>query len=507
MGRMFSLTRLGVTIQSCRCLIWLASWVVPKPLRREWSAMWRSKVWHWANFLAETERLTGHNQRTLMRNCWGAFAEAFWLRYDRERFLLRKQRLLRSPGTCLAACFLVAIVLLLAGGFVPSKSSLFSQQTYQPDRVAFVSFKGKYVRIRSETLLYLGSVWKESPEAKQMALYSWGPSRLSDDWSEVPVVESRVGSEFFQLLGAKPELGRLPQPSDGFACANCAVLSHDFWQIHFNGRNVVGQRIELDGHRMTVIGVLPRNFESPAPSTAVWTVLDNATLRFSNFMSRVGLLARLKDGATPEQLQTDLIDRSENAGYRFVQAPMNTTTLSSQWRSVLASYAAFVLLAVICASTIAWLLRSAAGGFGPVSLRGWQNIRWWAFFVGKSAGLTASVYLFVWLMVHGLLGWVGRTVYPMADEVAFWTFLPLAIAVLTWSIADQQKRCRRCLRRLSMPVDVGRPGSVLLNFAGTEMVCEDGHGMLYVPESESNALERDRWRTLDESWAELFRAG
>jgi hypothetical protein len=317
-----------------------------------------------------------------------------------------------------------------------------------------------------------------------------------------------VGPEFFQLMGAKAELGRLPQHTEGFACANCAVLSHDFWQVHFRGdKNVLGRRIELDGHPMTVIGVLPRTFELPAPSTSVWTVLDDATLRFSNFMSRVGLVARLRDGATPERLQSDLIDRSENVGYRFVEAPMKTVSLRSQSRTLLAMYVVFVFLAVLCAGGIAWLLRSAAGGFGPVSLRGWQNTRWWAFFVGKSAALTASVYLFVWLMVHGLLGWVGRTVYPMADEVAFWTFLPLAIAMLTWSIADQQKRCRLCLRRLSMPVDVGRPGSVLLNFAGTEMVCEDGHGMLYVPESESNALERDRWRTLDESWAELFRTG
>ncbi len=505
---MFLLTRLGVTIQSCRSIIWLASWIVPRPLRREWSVMWRSKVWHWANFLAETGRLDGRNQRILIRNCCGAFAEAFWIRYDRESFLIRKRRLLRSPWTCLAACLLLVTVLLLAGGFVPPKSSLFSQPAYQADRVAVVSFKGKYVRIRSETLLYLGSVWKETPQAKEQALYSWGPSRLSDDWSEVPVIESRVGPEFFQLLGAKPELGRLPQPSDEFAYANCAVLSHDFWKIHFRGdKNVLGRRIELDGHPMTVIGVLPRTFELPASSTAVWTVLDDATLRFSNFMSRVGLVARLRDGATAAQLQADLIDRSENAGYRFVQAPMNIVSLQSQSRTLLITYVAFAFLAMICAGAIAWVLRAAAGGFGPVSLRGWQNIRWWGFFTGKSAALTASVYLLVWLTVHGLLGWVGRTVYPMADEVAFWTFLPLAVAVITWCIADQQKRCRRCLRRLTMPVDVGRPGSVLLNFAGTEMVCEDGHGMLYVPESESNALERDRWRTLDESWAELFRAG
>jgi len=505
---MFRPTRLRVTVQSCHAILWLASWIVPGALRQQWLEMWRSKAWHWANFLAESGRLDGSNQRLLLSNCLGAFAEALWIRYDRERFLIRKQRLLRSPWSCLAGFLLVATVLLLAGAFIPRTAALLSKPTYQPDRVAVVSFKGKYVRIRSETLLYLGSVWEGSPPAKEIALYSWGPSRLSDDWSEVPVVESRVQPEFFQLMGAKAELGRLPQPSDGFACANCAVLSHEFWKVHFHGSSsVIGRRIELDGHPMTVIGVLPRNFELPAESTSVWTVLDKATLRFSNFINRVGVVARLADGATPAQLQTDLTDRSENAGYRFVQAPMKVVSLESQWRALLATYAAFLVVALGCAGGIAWLLRSAAGGFGPVTLHGWQKARWLGFFAGKSAAITASVFLLVWMMVHGVLAWIGGTVYPMADEAAFWTFLPLAVAALTWSIADQQKRCRVCLRRLTMAVDVGRPGSVLLNFAGTEMVCEDGHGMLYVAESESNSLERDRWRTLDDSWAELFRSG
>ena len=137
----FCLTRLGVTIQSCRGIIWLASWIVPKPLRREWSAMWRNKVWHWANFLAESGRLDGQNQRILIRNCWGAFAEAFWIRYDRETFLIRKQRLLRSPWTVSCSRAATADGIALAGGFVPPRSALFSQPTYQADRVAIVSFK------------------------------------------------------------------------------------------------------------------------------------------------------------------------------------------------------------------------------------------------------------------------------------------------------------------------------------------------------------------------------
>ena len=500
------LNKLGITIQVCQVILWLSSRILPRPLRRDWLDLWRNKVWHWAHFLDETGRLNAFNQRALFRACWRSIPEAFWLRYNRDTFLARKRRTVQSPAACLAAASLLFVVLLFAGGFVPPRSSLFSNLVSQPDRVAIVSFKGKYVRIRSETLLYLGSVWKGSPEAAQLALYSWGPARLSDDWSEVPVIESRVGPEFFPMLGAQPELGRLPQPGPGFECSTCVVLSHDFWQIHFRGRkDVLGSRVELDGHPMTVIGVLPRQFELPASSTAVWTVLDDATLRFSNFMARVGAVARLSDGNTPAQLQTDLIDRSENAGYRFTQAPMKTVSLRSQSRTLLWAYAAFLLLALVCAGGIAWLLRSAAGGVGPVSLKGWQHLRWWGFFAAKSLALTGSTYLLVWLVVHGVMGWVGGTVYPLADEAAFWTFLPLAVAILAWCIADQQKRCRVCLRRLSMPVDVGRPGSVLLNFAGTEMVCEDGHGTLYVAESEANSLERDRWQTLDDSWAGLFR--
>ena len=70
---------------------------------------------------------------------------------------------------------------------------------------------------------------------------------------------------------------------------------------------------------------------------------------------------------------------------------------------------------------------------------------------------------------------------------------------------DQQSRCRTCLRRLELPVEIGRTGSVLLNWAGTEMVCSEGHGVLYVPESAANSLDQNRWNRLDESWSNLFR--
>jgi hypothetical protein len=500
-----SLNALRVSLLSCQILIWLAAWIVPRGLRRHWKEMWLNKSWHWANFLAETGRLNRANQLTLLRHCCGAFEEAFWLRFEREAFLSRADRHLRSPATCLVACFVVLLASALLAG-IRNPVRLFSSPVAQPHRLAVVGFQGKYVRLRSETLLYLGSIWKASPLAQDLSLYSWSPSRLSDGFGEVFVVESRVAPEFFSLIGVPPELGRVPQAGSGFECADCAVLGHDFWQMHFHGdRNVIGRTIEIDGHPKTVIGVLPNNVSIPAPSTAVWTVLDEATLRFSNFMGRLGAVARLPDGVSPSRLQTDLLDRSENVGYRFVQAPMSVTTWKRLTRERFWGYTSFFLLAWICAGFIAWVLRSGSGRFGSGSKEGQVRLRWWAFFLAKSIALTGTAFVPVWILMHRVLGAVAGTIYPMADEIALWAFLPAAVAALSWSIADQQKRCRVCLSRLALPVDVGRPGSVLLNFAGTEMVCVEGHGVLYVPESQRNSLERDRWSRLDDSWAELFR--
>jgi hypothetical protein len=110
-------------------------------------------------------------------------------------------------------------------------------------------------------------------------------------------------------------------------------------------------------------------------------------------------------------------------------------------------------------------------------------------------------------VVHWVSGLVAGSTYPLVDELSIWVFLPMAIAVLSWSVHDQQSRCRTCLRRLELPVDIGRTGSVLLNWSGTEMVCSQGHGILYLPDSPANSLDRDRWSNLDESWSNLFRAG
>ena len=132
------------TLWACRAILWLASWPVPRGFRAEWRERRFRQVWHWVNFLSENGQLTRENRLELARHCWGAFADAFWVRYDREKFSRRLERLRRAPATCLLLAALLVLVVVLAGGFIPAARSRLSSAISRPDRVCVVSLNGKF---------------------------------------------------------------------------------------------------------------------------------------------------------------------------------------------------------------------------------------------------------------------------------------------------------------------------------------------------------------------------
>ena len=156
-------------------------------------------------------------------------------------------------------------------------------------------------------------------------------------------------------------------------------------------------------------------------------------------------------------------------------------------RRYFVSYLLFVLLAVGSAVLIVYTRSGTGLSRAPLSLH--DRIRWWSFFVTKTLLLLIATGLLAWTTVRWLSVYLVGSVHPMASAIVLWVFLVLAIGPLSWAIHDQQKRCRICLRRLETPVQIGAPGYVLLNWSGTEMVCSEGHGVLYLPDSEANWLE------------------
>jgi putative ABC transport system permease protein len=76
-----------------------------------------------------------------------------------------------------------------------------------------------------------------------------------------------VSGSYFGVLGLAPALGRLlqPQDSDVIDGAPVVVLSFDFWQREFEGReDVVGETLIVNGQTLEIVGVAPRGFAGTA---------------------------------------------------------------------------------------------------------------------------------------------------------------------------------------------------------------------------------------------------
>lgn len=127
----------------------------------------------------------------------------------------------------------------------------------------------------------------------------------------IPV--NRVSTNYFDVLGVRPLIGRDFVAADERAGTHVAIVSYGLWQRLFGGeKNVVGQTILISNEPYTVIGVMPRGFVEPRNETAeVWTSigsllegsLPRATVRNDPMAEIVG---RLKPRVTMAMAQADL---------------------------------------------------------------------------------------------------------------------------------------------------------------------------------------------------------
>jgi predicted permease len=108
------------------------------------------------------------------------------------------------------------------------------------------------------------------------SLYSWPQGfNVSDAGEPVQAVVVKTQANFFSLLGVEPLLGRAFLKGEDQAGKNrVAVLSYSFWQRHFGDReDAVGQDLELNDEKYTVVGVMPAWF-GVVGAADIWTPMD-----------------------------------------------------------------------------------------------------------------------------------------------------------------------------------------------------------------------------------------
>jgi predicted permease len=115
-----------------------------------------------------------------------------------------------------------------------------------------------------------------------------------------------VTGNFFQIFGIPPELGRAVGPeNDRAGTGLVAVLSDGFWRSHFAAdAAVIGRTVRMDGHQVTIIGVMPTDFDTLTywGHVDVWESLSldagGRHVRDNSWLRGIG---RLKRGVTLAQ--------------------------------------------------------------------------------------------------------------------------------------------------------------------------------------------------------------
>jgi len=159
--------------------------------------------------------------------------------------------------------------------------------------------------------------WRQqSTSYQQIAAFSDQRLNLTGAGEPEELSVQMATPELFKVLGVDPILGRTFLPEDGEEGKPAvAVLSYGLWQRHFGGQpSVVGQDINLNDKKYTVIGVMPRNFQfhiqqrsGTGMPAELWIVLPMPTGPGANERGRfLSTVARLKDGVTVDHAAAEL---------------------------------------------------------------------------------------------------------------------------------------------------------------------------------------------------------
>ena len=115
-----------------------------------------------------------------------------------------------------------------------------------------------------------------------------------------------VTEGFFDLLGARAELGRTPTAGDVQSGAALGVISHRLWQSRFAGdRQVIGRTIIADHQPCTLVGVMPPDFDFPH-NVDLWFPGSAADLSRNAAIRVYRVMGRLRAGRTLAQGRAEM---------------------------------------------------------------------------------------------------------------------------------------------------------------------------------------------------------
>lgn len=437
----------------------LVSLLVPEAGERaHWRAKWPGKLADYLRWLESRPISPADIRRGLLSYLRDGAREAVEIRWPDGLLLAGFQRRLRSPWAAVAwPALLMLAGLAVSQGLAPLRRStqpLVTRPggllvTAEPSKSYFGKSPGfssrQFAIIRSRSHVYA-------------SIAGFSMRRAVVD-AGAPRTVAFATPELFALLG-------LPASAT-------ALVAEEL------GPRWLGRHIEVAGRRYRVSGFWPRHFRPALARPDFW--IAESFLTFDERRYDTSLVALLKNGITLSAATTELQDLLLSAPPRQGTGSPDTVVALRHRQAGIYATLWFTYLALVAALILRTLfLVRQTGGVWRKEL----------FFAAKALPLVTGTMA---LAVASLdLRWAASAAGTFF--VYWWAGVFTALG-LWWAWRDQATRCPECLTRMTLSVQVGSHGNPLLEGVGDELLCEYGHGALWLPGAPAQAFGPEVWRS------------
>lgn len=308
---------------------------------------------------------------------------------------------------------------------------------------------------------------------EDIASFSYADFNLGGAEEPERVQGTLVSANFFSVLGVAPQLGRaFVTGEDSSKADGVVVISDGLWKRRFGTDNaIVGQRMLVNGANFLIVGVAPREFQSPEPEDEIWIPmsfdgadplripsgvqpqdLKKRNIRFLKLVARLRsnvyiTEARVEVTAIASRLEQQ--HSTDNAGVSATVVPLQEQLVGPKTKlTLMALWSAVGFLSLIaCANVANLLLARATARQKEIAIRsalGADRLRLMRQMLTESLLLALIAggigLLFAYISIGVLLAVTPTSIYRLAETridqtVLGYTLVASIIASLIFGLA------------------------------------------------------------------------